>query len=284
MRLIILAWKGIHTFRPGAGENRGGIDIKLAMHQPNHWPYLGFVEKMKSSDIFVIFDKAQFVEKDFHHRNRIRDNSPAGFKWLTVPVVKKRAPIADIMIEDPGHMKNSWKNLHRHAIDVHYRNAIHYPAHKSWLDGLYDKEWVRLIDLNMAIIEYLAYAFDIKAQVRMSSDLECIQEEKGLDEPYDRTAADFKESRTDADFHMKNVRATQRIIDVCKESGADTYISGIGGRNYLIEDMFVTQGIKLEYLSFHHPAYKQRYPGFIPDLSSLDYIMNVDVKIDSPGY
>ncbi|MGE5403306.1 MAG: WbqC family protein, partial [Candidatus Doudnabacteria bacterium] len=66
--------------------------------------------------------------------------------------------------------------------------------------------------------------------------------------------------------------------------GADTYISGIGGRNYLIEDMFVTQGIKLEYLSFHHPAYKQRYPGFIPDLSSLDYIMNVDAKIDSPGY
>lgn len=256
----------------------GGINIKIAMHQPNHWPYLGFIEKMSAVDLFVIFDRGQFVEKDFHHRNRIRDNSPEGFKWLTVPVVKKRAPISDITIDNRRHQKNDWRNLHRHLIDVNYRNARNYQYHKVMLDRLYGREWDRLIDLNMAIIKYLIDLFEIKAQVRMSSDIECIKAEVHADQPYGSPMKVTSEGRTAEDYYLKSVRATQRIINVCKELGADTYVSGIGGRNYLIESLFAAQGIKLEYQQFRHPIYKQCFPGFIQGLSSLDYIMNVDTK------
>jgi len=66
--------------------------MKIAIHQPNHWPYLGFIKKMKYVDTFVVFDMGQFTKEDFHHRNRIRDNSRDGIKWLTVPVIKKDFP------------------------------------------------------------------------------------------------------------------------------------------------------------------------------------------------
>ena len=40
--------------------------------------------------------------------------------------------------------------------------------------------------------------------------------------------------------------STQRIIDVCKKVGGDTYVSGIGGKNYLDEKLFENNNLKLE--------------------------------------
>jgi hypothetical protein len=153
--------------------------------------------------------------------------------------------------------------------------AAHYPEHKEFLDELYGKEWDRLIDLNMSIIRYLAGTFGVNKPILMSSSLKCIQSEDIAAE-LSASSWDTPGDRGDDAGYMKNYRATKRIIDVCKELGADTYVSGIGGKDYMLEDMFADEGIKLEYLHFQHPIYPQCYPNFIPNLSSLDYIMNVD--------
>lgn len=39
----------------------------IGIHQPNYLPYLGFFDKMKRSDIFVIYDDAQFEKGEFQH-------------------------------------------------------------------------------------------------------------------------------------------------------------------------------------------------------------------------
>ena len=44
----------------------------MSAHQPNFLPYLGFFDKMMNSDVFVIRDEVDFIERDYHHRNRIR--------------------------------------------------------------------------------------------------------------------------------------------------------------------------------------------------------------------
>lgn len=41
---------------------------------------------------------------------------------------------------------------------------------------------------------------------------------------------------------------TQRLIDICKAVGADTYISGLGGKLYMDESLFFNNNIKLEYM------------------------------------
>jgi len=165
--------------------------------------------------------------------------------------------------------------LHRHLIDMNYMKADHYQGHKGFLDELYGRDWDHLIDLNMNIIRYLAEVFAIDTPIVMSSSLECIKSENILSEPmYAGNGTTPGDPGKDAKY-LKNYRATKRLIDICKELGADTYVSGIGGKEYMIEDMFADEGIKLEYLQFHHPVYRQCYPDFIPNLSSPDYIMNV---------
>jgi hypothetical protein len=252
----------------------GGICIKLSAHQPNHWPYLGFIDKMRSSDLFIIYDVAQFVTDDFHNRNRIRINNPLGYKWLTVPVYKARIPMHDILIANEHLQDNRiWGEIHSSTIDYNYRNAKYYDEHIDFIDRLYGKKWDRLVDLNMTIIDYLKDIFGIETPIIISSEMACFknQDHHGICEDIGSISTDTSR------YYLKNMLATKKIIDMCKEVGADTFIPGVKGRDYLMEDMFAREGIKLEYQSFHHPTYRQCYRPFMPNMSSLDYILNVDV-------
>lgn len=44
-----------------------------------------------------------------------------------------------------------------------------------------------------------------------------------------------------------NLKSTERLVDICKRYGATTYLSGIGGKKYLDESIFIKNGIKIEY-------------------------------------
>lgn len=253
--------------------------MKVAIHQPNHWPYMGFMDKMRSADIFIVYDVAQFAKEDFHHRNRIRNSSAEGYKWLTVPVNKRPIPIHDILIDNSRIQgKRPWAEYHRLIIDDCYANAPYYREHEQFLDDLYSRKWERLIDMNMAIIDYLRGVMGIDTRIVMSSELKCIREHQGSD------AHNVDAGAQGGDQHyLKNLRATKRLVDMCMEVGADTYISGAGGRGYLVEQLFKDNGIKVQYQDFHHPVYRQCFSPFIPNLSALDYIMNVDQKSIASG-
>src|SRR6476619_508502 len=69
-----------------------------AVHQPNFLPYLGFFDKLYACDVFVLYDTAQFVKREFHNRNRIIGTHGEP-QWLTVPVtVRFGQRISDVPI------------------------------------------------------------------------------------------------------------------------------------------------------------------------------------------
>ena len=43
--------------------------MKITIHQPEHFPYLGFFQKMQEADLFVILDDVQFTKENFQNRN-----------------------------------------------------------------------------------------------------------------------------------------------------------------------------------------------------------------------
>ena len=67
---------------------------------------------------------------------------------------------------------------------------------------------------------------------------------------------------------------TGRIIDICKALSADTYLSGVGGKDYLEEGLFDASGIKLIYQDFRHPEYYQHHIPFMPFMSAIDLLFN----------
>jgi len=217
----------------------------IAIHQPNYLPYLGFFDKMAKSDIFVIYDDAQFNKSDFQHRNRIRIYH--GWKWLTVPVDKKRIPINEVKIRNEVKTWKGvkWANAHFRDIHDNYKDAPYYSVYADELMRIYKRTYEKLVDLNMELIRFLMKAFDIDVEIVFSSEL---------------------------GFTSKS---TQRLVEIVEALSGDVYLSGPKGKDYLDVSLFERRGIKVVFQDFMHPVYKQRYEGFVPNMSAIDALFNV---------
>lgn len=213
----------------------------LAAHQPQYLPWVGYFHKMANSDLFVILDDVQYKKREFQNRNRIRNKD--GWIWLTVPVLSKGhydQRILEVKVDN----ETSWRHDHWEAIRHNYARAPHFVEHSHFFEEFYSSNISHLIDLNMTIIDFLCSKFNIRVPIRRSSEL-------GL-----------------------SSSSTQRLVDICRAYSADTYLSGIGGRDYLDEELFVAHGIKLIYQDFKHPVYTQCFPGFEPYMSAIDLLFN----------
>lgn len=73
--------------------------------------------------------------------------------------------------------------------------------------------------------------------------------------------------------------STQRLIDLCRAVGADTYLSGADGHKYMDVGKFKEANIRLLTQAFKHPVYSQCWPkvgenGFLSHMSAIDLLMN----------
>ncbi len=216
----------------------------VAIHQPNYLPYIGFFEKMRQSDIFVIYDDAQFSKEDFHHRNKIRIFN--GWKWLTVPVDQKHIPINEIKIKKEFNRKGlKWNDMHFRILRDNYKDAPYFSLYENELEIIYSGEYDKLIDINMRLIHCLKKAFNIKTKLIFSSEL-------GL-----------------------TSKSTKRLVEIVDILDCDVYLSGKMGLNYLDISQFDDREIKVEFQKFKHPVYKQQYDDFIPNMASIDALFNI---------
>lgn len=221
----------------------------LSVHQPQYIPWLGYFDKIDKSGCFVFLDNVQYKAREYQNRNKIVTDK--GWIWLTVPVIIKGQAvqkIRDVKINDSFN----WQRKHAKTLENFYNKAPFFKNYVSFLGSVYSSSWEKLADLNIHVIKYLLAEFKINTPLYYESELNI------------------------------SSRKTDRIIDICKKLNADTYLSGIGGRDYLEEDKFIKAGIKLEYQNFNHPVYCQCYmkgeESFLPNMSAVDLLFNEGEK------
>jgi hypothetical protein len=214
----------------------------VTIHQPHYLPWLGYLHRMASADLFVLLDHVQFERGNYQNRTMVRVNGAA--KWLTVPVVqrsqKERILDKDIDWNDDVGKKHFLTLRHS------YGDSDHFRTYGAELRRIYEAKWQRLVELNDAMLGLLRDAYGIRTKLVRSSDLG-VEGAKG-----------------------------ELILNICRAVGADTLLVGLGGsRGYLDRDAFARAGIDLEFQSFAHPLYPQRGPQpFIPGLSAVDMLFN----------
>lgn len=219
----------------------------LTGHQPNYLPYAGFFHKIAQADRFLIVDTVQFVKRGpfgWMHRNRIRTDTPQGWDWLSVPVLTKgrfTQRICDATI-DPAL---PWARKHLRALEWNYRKAKHFGDYAAEFKALYEREWVRFADLACAFIELLLRLVGIRRTADRTSALGIGGESTGL------------------------------VAAMCRATGADTYLSGRHGKDYLDTAALESAGVKTVFQEFAPPVYLQCQPGpFVPSLSVVDLLFN----------
>ena len=219
--------------------------MKVVIHQPNYLPYLGFFHKLSLADTFVIMDDTQY-DKKFTNRNKIK--VPGNWIWLTVPINKKHKFVANKIVEINN--EENWQSDHFEKINRSYSNSEFFKKnYKTFFEKIYSKKWDHLFTLNYELIIQLIDWLDIKIEVIKESELNI------------------------------NGNSTDRLVNISKKIGAETYVSGIGGKEYMNEKMFETNNIKIEYQNFQCPKYKQVFNSeFIPNLSIIDLLFNIGPK------
>lgn len=218
--------------------------MRLAAHQPNYLPYLGFFHKICLSDTFVILDTAQFVKSGpfaWMNRNRIRTKD--GWIWLTVPVLTKgKFPVSLFDAEIDNSI--DWRGRHWKSIYYNYHKAPCFKAYGDFFEELYKKEWRRLIEICEEVIFYLMRELNINVKIAHASEL--------------------KIESKDSKF----------LAEACRKLGADTYIYGKHGEDYQEETVFEQNNIKLISQNFKHPVYNQLNKPFIECMSAIDLLFN----------
>jgi len=69
---------------------------------------------------------------------------------------------------------------------------------------------------------------------------------------------------------------SQRLVDICRHVGADTYLSGAQARCYLDVPRFEAAGMRVEFQQFEHPRHEQaQHSGeFVSHMSAVDGLFN----------
>jgi len=213
------------------------------VHQPEYIPWLGFFDKLARCDTFVIYDDAQFQHGGFHNRNRVR--TIHGWEWLTTPIMHGHPQtIKDVKISG-----TQWKNKQLNVITQNYEKTPYFNEYFPVIREAISSEREQLIELNLELIKAIAGFLDIKVNMVRSSEFSNLGKEKN-----------------------------EKLVSMCKHMGADTYLSGSGGRAYVNEDIFIEAKINIQWHNYNHPTYRQRFDDFQPNMSIIDLLFNTGPK------
>jgi hypothetical protein len=224
------------------GSRRPGVK-RVAIIQSNYIPWKGYFDVINLVDEFILYDDRQYTRRDWRNRNLIK--TAQGLHWLTIPVqVKGRFEqrIDETTIDDP-----SWAGKHWKTITQTYAAAPHFDTYRDRVAALYSQAGMeRLSDVNRLFLEGLCAMLEIRTPLVWSTQYAATG---------DRTA---------------------RLVSLCRQAGAQEYLSGPAARAYMEEEQFRAAGIELLYMDYSgYPEYPQPHGAFEHGVSVLDLLFNV---------
>lgn len=215
----------------------------VSIHQPAYLPWLGYFHKILRSDVFVLLDSVQLEKNGYVNRNRIR--TAAGAQWLTIPLQMKGHTEKTIggMEINPAV---SWKKKHIRSLRQAYGKRPFYAAHAPGAEALIDAAGDSLSEfLRKMFAHFMETLGMAEKKIVLASGLEAAG------------------------------RRSELLLAICRELGADAYLSGAGGKDYLDVKLFQDAGMDVFFQDFRHPEYDQGDADFVPDMCVLDALFNI---------
>ncbi|MBA4372492.1 MAG: hypothetical protein C0402_06475 [Thermodesulfovibrio sp.] len=214
----------------------------VAILQSCYIPWKGYFDLINMVDEFILYDDMQYTRRDWRNRNIIK--TPTGPLWLTIPVEVKGKYFQKI--SETKVSANSWREKHWKAICHNYSKANFFKDYAALFEDLFlGSQEAYLSLINYRFITAINECLGIDTKITWSSDYTLI------------------EGKTD------------RLIDICKQAGAGTYVSGPAARGYIDEELFEKEDIRLVWMDYSgYPEYQQLYPPFRHEVSIVDLLFN----------
>ena len=211
-----------------------------AISQSNYIPWKGYFQLISNADIFTFYDTVDFTKRDWRSRNQIM--TIHGLHWLSIPISSKKG----MAIEDIILPEGSWRKNHLETIR---RNYSRFPFIQDVMDILSpvfkNEEITHLSEFNQTIIRRISEYLEIDTVFYNASE-----------------------------FNVNGERV-DRLIRLCKEVGADTYLSGPAAKNYITNE-FEEESLNLKWMEYGpYETYEQHGENFSHYVSIVDTIASL---------
>lgn len=212
--------------------------------QPYFLPYVGYFQLIAAVDKFVLYDDVAFIKGGWINRNNLLLNDRT--LLFTVPLANGESgvPIHDVML---ARTFAKWRSKFFKTLQHAYTKAPNYTEVATMLERWINPNASSLSEINRVSLVDTLHWLRIPTQIVPSSRI----------------------------YNNESLERRERLVDICRKEGADVYINAAGGRTLYDKTWFGERGIALGFLDASIQPYPQRSDAFVPNLSILDFMMNV---------
>ena len=217
--------------------------MKVVISQSMLFPWVGFLEQIRHADVFIHYDDVQFSKGSF--TNRVQIKTADGPVWMTIPLRGHKLGQAINEVRLQSH--ENWMSSHVALLKKSFKGAPYLDDAMALVEDVYSKDYENIGLLARQSLIALAEYFNLLDSTQL----------------IDVTSLGIKGSSSD------------RVLAIVKAVGGERYITGHGARNYLNHDIFESEKIKVEYMSYQCVPYPQNYGLFTPYVTGLDLVANL---------
>jgi hypothetical protein len=214
--------------------------MRVGIMQPYFLPYVGYFQLISAVDAFIIYDNIKYTKKGWINRNRMLCNGSDAI--FSLPLrgasdslnVSQRELASDF---DPKKLLQQFKGA--------YATAPQFDKTYPVLERIMQYGDANLFKFVHHSVVRMCEHLGIQTEIRISS-------------------------RIDIDHGL---RGQEKVLALCKATGANTYINPIGGVELYSRNDFRTHGIDLKFVKTRPFEYAQFGSEFVPWLSIVDALM-----------
>ena len=213
--------------------------MKVAIMQPYLFPYIGYWQLIKAVDVFVIYDDVNYIKGGWINRNAILENGKRKIITLETRGASQNKLINQILV---GNNKESLIK----TLTQNYQRAPYFKPVMGILLDLFRNDEKNLAKFISCTIFNICSYLLIDTKLLICSEV----------------------------FNNLSLKGVDRIVNICKQLGADAYINAIGGIKMYDKSTFAKQDLLLYFIESNPIEYIQfgKAP-FVPNLSIIDVMM-----------
>lgn len=209
--------------------------------QPYLLPYIGYFQLMAAVDRFVLFDDVNYIQRGWINRNRILLGGQPYMFTLPLRRASQNRLISEIeRVDDPAWGERLLRTLHQA-----YARAPQYGAVAPLLESVLNHSALPLHDYLRHSLQAVHRYLGLRCELVPSSSV------------YGNAA----------------LKGQARILDICRQEGAVTYVNAMGGTALYETAVFAAQGVRLSFLKSRETRYEQWGGVHLPWLSIVDVLM-----------
>lgn len=220
----------------------------VAIHQPNFFPWLGYFDKIRRADTFILLDDVQFPKTGGAWTNRVKILHQGEACWFTAPIDRSYSGVRSINAMQFSSAE--WRVSLRDKLRNAYKDAPYFRISMPLIESLLMYNAPHIAAYNTHTVRTLCDVLGLgKTTFRLSSEL------------------------------AVHTASTERLIALTQAVGGTHYLAGGGAEGYQDDAAFDAAGVTLVYQNFTSTPYPQQPAGdFVAGLSVIDALMHLGIE------